>query len=383
MEDTIIKGNGKSRTIKAPPDIPADFSTWRQQLINGTAFLDVNLNTSTGADAGCNVVGTPLSKANLLQDDVADVLELTPPEANVNNALKKLTTRKTITAELHTYIFPNHMVTAVKGTTVVTAAPTAPLGQWAVLQLPELGVWEISMHLPNLTGGVMKTILIDTYGIFYLNFLSGSNTSWGNIIDFARMGIAHKMLPLGFTKSLGVGGSSYDTRIIGFNHDDCADGSGKAPITFQMVRTPVDDNIHTGSANNVMWSGCSLRAQLNSTTYNSIEATVRNAITPVHKRSAWSAGNSPLTTDSLFLLSERESAGGYIQANANEGRQYDYYAEGNSLIAYATSTSVTTQWLRSVSRHDTQRWVYLSSSGTPNTELPSYGRPAFFAFCIG
>lgn len=68
MKDTTIKGNGKSSIIRAPSDMPATFEEWRQQLIAGNGYLDVVLNTdTTGANAGCDVVGTPLSKANLLE----------------------------------------------------------------------------------------------------------------------------------------------------------------------------------------------------------------------------------------------------------------------------------------------------------------------------
>jgi len=404
----FLRGNGQSPVTLTPPSEVAPAIGRGHATCTTPAGTAVKVATSTGFERSASaVVGVKFSYTNTAANPSLNVngtgnaaiynaLTDEPPVEGEMVAgthffmfngsqwvLLNPYSRGGSTAELHTCIFPNHMVTAVKGTTVVTAAPTAPLGQWAVLQLPELGVWEISMHLPNLTGGVMKTILIDTYGIFYLNFLSGSNTSWGNIIDFARMGIAHKMLPLGFTKSLGVGGSSYDTRIIGFNHDDLANGSGKAPITFQMVRTPVNEMMYPLDLNNAMWVGSSLRSELNNTTYPSIEATVRNAIVAVLKRSARNSADSPPMTDILFLLSERESAGGYIQAHANEGRQYDYYAEGNSLAAWDTPTTVTTQWLRSISRHDNQRFVYMGDNGTPNTDLPSRNHRAFFAFCIG
>ena len=57
MKDTVIKGNGKSRSIKAPTDMPATFEEWRTQLLAGTATLDIGLNA-----AGCDVVGTAMSK---------------------------------------------------------------------------------------------------------------------------------------------------------------------------------------------------------------------------------------------------------------------------------------------------------------------------------
>lgn len=85
MKDTVIKGNGKSRSIKAPTDMPATFEEWRTQLLAGTATLDIGLNA-----AGCDVVGTAMSKANLLSDTTKSALELSGSDPTVNDALYAL-----------------------------------------------------------------------------------------------------------------------------------------------------------------------------------------------------------------------------------------------------------------------------------------------------
>lgn len=85
MKDTVIKGNGKSRSIKAPTDMPATFEEWRTQLLAGTATLDIDLNA-----AGCDVVGTAMSKANLLSDTTKSALELSGSDPTVNDALYAL-----------------------------------------------------------------------------------------------------------------------------------------------------------------------------------------------------------------------------------------------------------------------------------------------------
>ena len=78
MKDTVIKGNGKSRSIKAPTDMPATFEEWRTQLLAGTATLDIGLNA-----AGCDVVGTAMNKANLLSDTTKSALELSGSDPTV------------------------------------------------------------------------------------------------------------------------------------------------------------------------------------------------------------------------------------------------------------------------------------------------------------
>lgn len=91
MKDTIIKGNGKSRIIKAPDDMPATYTEWRDQLIAGNGFLDTQVNTDVAsANAGLDTLGTALNKANLLTDATATALGLTQTDPTINDALSLL-----------------------------------------------------------------------------------------------------------------------------------------------------------------------------------------------------------------------------------------------------------------------------------------------------
>ena len=93
MIDSVILGNGKSRVLKAPSDMPATYDDWRTQLLAGSAYMDISVNTSTGANAGMDVVGTSLSKLNLLQDTTVAALGLTTGEAaTLNDAIVQLLT---------------------------------------------------------------------------------------------------------------------------------------------------------------------------------------------------------------------------------------------------------------------------------------------------
>lgn len=85
MKNTVIKGNGTSRKLKAPSSLPESFSEWRTQLLAGNATLDIALNPD-----GCETVGTPMSKSNLLTDETKTVLGLTSDDPTINEALKLL-----------------------------------------------------------------------------------------------------------------------------------------------------------------------------------------------------------------------------------------------------------------------------------------------------
>lgn len=85
MKNTVIKGDGTSRKLKAPSSLPESFSEWRTQLLAGNATLDIALNPD-----GCETIGTPLSKSNLLTDETKTVLGLTSDDPTINEALKLL-----------------------------------------------------------------------------------------------------------------------------------------------------------------------------------------------------------------------------------------------------------------------------------------------------
>lgn len=78
MQDRQILGNGKSRILRAPADMPATYEEWRTQMMAGTAYVDISPNNETsGENAGISVEGTPLNKASLLTDALAAALGLT------------------------------------------------------------------------------------------------------------------------------------------------------------------------------------------------------------------------------------------------------------------------------------------------------------------
>lgn len=62
--------------------MPTTFGDWRAQLLAGSATFDIALNAD-----GCETVGTPLSKENLLSDTTKTALGLTSEDPTINEAL--------------------------------------------------------------------------------------------------------------------------------------------------------------------------------------------------------------------------------------------------------------------------------------------------------
>lgn len=82
MKDTIIKGDGTSRRLRAPADMPNTYAEWRQQVINGDATMDIVLDEN-----GVDVMGTPLNKSTLLSDSTKTAIGLLQEDPTIDNAL--------------------------------------------------------------------------------------------------------------------------------------------------------------------------------------------------------------------------------------------------------------------------------------------------------
>lgn len=213
MKDTVIKGNGKSRSIKAPTDMPATFEEWRTQLLAGTATLDIGLNA-----AGCDVVGTAMSKANLLSDTTKSALELSGSDPTVNDALYALS-QKGSPAEVRVIADIGSTVTMSRGGKTLTGK-VASTG-YATLYPTELGDWTIVFTY----NGSQKTKVytLEVIGIVYVYpFVVGATleaTSWDNIAAVSKFGQAPNYWKVGDKKNITVNGVTYAAQIIGFDHD--------------------------------------------------------------------------------------------------------------------------------------------------------------------
>ena len=61
-----------------------------------------------------------------------------------------------------------------------------------------------------------------------------SAMSWEDISAVSQAGLAVEYWSVGDATSVSIGGTAYDVVIVGFAHDDLADDTGKAGITFGL-----------------------------------------------------------------------------------------------------------------------------------------------------
>lgn len=376
MKDTVIKGDGTSRTLKAPASMPETFEEWRSQLLAGNATMDIGLNSD-----GCTVVGTAMSKANLLSDTTKAALELSQSDPTVNDALYALS-QKGSPAEVHVMADVGTTVTMSRSGKTLTA--TVGSDGNAVLYPTELGEWTIVYIFDG--SQKTRTYTLEVIGIVYVYpFVVGAtlnDTTWENINMVSKLGMAKQFWSVGDTKTISVNGTNYEFQIIGFNHDDKTAG-GKAGITFQMVDClSTTYNMNSSNTNNGGWKNSAMRSRM-STFLSQLPSDLQSVIKAVNK--LVSVGNNTSTietvSDKLFLLSEVEIFGSTTYSFAGEGSQYDWYKAGNTKVKKVNG-SANGWWERSPYSGNANNFCYVVSNGGANNYYASNGYGVSFGFCV-
>lgn len=376
MKDTVIKGTGTSRKLKAPATMPETFDEWRSQLLAGTATVDISLNP-----AGCDVVGTALTKETLLKDATKTALELSQSDPTVDDALYALS-QKGSPAEVHVIADNGTQVTMTKGGKTLTAMVS---GGEAVLYPTELGEWTIKYTFDS--SQKTKQWKLEVIGIVYVYpFTIGDNlndTDWADIDICGRLGMAQQFFKVGDSKTVNIGGTNYEVQIIGFNHDDKVSG-GKAAYSFQLVDClNQTQQMNTSNTNTGGWNDSAMRGRM-STYKSQLPAALRNVIKTVKKKSGTGGGSSSgtqQTNDDLFLLSEIEIFGTTTYSVAGEGTQYEWYKAGNSRIKKVNG-SANYWWERSPYSGNTSNFCTVGSSGGANTSGAHGSYGVSFGFCV-
>ena len=211
-----------------------------------------------------------------------------------------------------------------------------------------------------------------------------ANNTWEEIAMACQANSVPDSWEVGDHKPMVIDGTEYLIDIIGKNHDDYADGSGKAPLTFQLhdcYRTKY--TMHDSSTNAIGWTSCAMRTTHLPSILTLIPSEVQSAIREVNKLT--SAGNTSnvikTTADKLFLLSEIEILGIGSYSKSGEGMRYAYYANGGSTIKNL-STAKSYWWERSPYSSDSERFCVIDTGGSYSATYPTVTNGVSFAFCF-
>ena len=192
-------------------------------------------------------------------------------------------------------------------------------------------------------------------------------------------------------------GEVIEMQIIGVNHDDLSDGTGKAGLTLQMknclaTRYPMNSsNTNAGG-----YAASKMKTQTLPTLKALLPQEWQDVIKLVDKKSAnggsTNYSETLTTSDGLFLLAEIEVFGAttYAQDGTNEGSVYEYWngkADADRVKKYdkdadGVPEAATIWWLRSSYYVNTGYFCFVTASGGANNTSANNSRGVAFAFCI-
>ena len=181
-------------------------------------------------------------------------------------------------------------------------------------------------------------------------------------------------------------------RIIGIDHDDLDDGSGKAGLTFLTTSTNISSRMNATNTNAGGWERSELRRKMNSgEIWNLMPSDFQSKVKPVRKLTnnvgdgdANKNAAVTATSDKLFPLSYSEIVPASYWADeypwtASEGTQYEAFKgkvtnnySGNSAIAIGGCW-----WERSVIPNNSAHFLLVSGGGDPSNSDYATG-----SFCV-
>lgn len=214
-----------------------------------------------------------------------------------------------------------------------------------------------------------------------------ANNEWKDIIKAVQKGVVPDTWAVGDQKAMTIGSKDYLIDIIGKNHDTYSDGSGTAPLTFQMHDCfEITYYMNSTDTTNGSWASCAMRSEGVPYVFALMPSEVQAAIKEVDKLTSGGMYNNAIqtTADTLFLPSETEVVGSNSYGFSGEGSRYSYYSTSAKRIKYLNGTAKV-WWLRSPQQSGTNGYscfccVNTAGASAALTASDSYGVP--FAFCF-
>lgn len=160
-------------------------------------------------------------------------------------------------------------------------------------------------------------------------------------------------------------GKTLEYRIIGINHDDLADGSGMAGLTFEATNSALgSQRMNATDTNAGGWDKSELRTRLSSgDLWLLLPSELQSKVKPVTKTTDNVGGNGggapSATTDKVFLLSATEVYGDM----QSDGIQYECYKSKGVTRSNYSGASGYSHWTRSVRPRSSTSFRYVQSGG--------------------
>lgn len=239
----------------------------------------------------------------------------------------------------------------------------------------------------TLSNNEVKTVQIKTPVI-----LTFADATWEQIAQFSEAGKASEYFAVGDEKTIQLStGEEITLVILGFNHDDLSDGSGKAGMTIGMKNLFGVRRMNGSPTNTGGWEGSEMHTNMQ-TYLEKLPSDLQAVIKSVDKKATSGSASTTITTssDKLFLFSEVEIDGTTSSGYASEGEQYEYWKtvkDGTvnaDRIKYLSNGdgSAKDWWLRSPTVNLSRNFRRISSSGLVGNNYASDSLGVSFAFCV-
>lgn len=209
-----------------------------------------------------------------------------------------------------------------------------------------------------------------------------ANNTWEQIIAACHNNEVPETWKVADQKPMTINGVDYQIDIIGKNHDGYSDGSGKAPLTFQLHDCYADTKqMNSSDTNRGGWTSCAMRSTHLPAILALMPIEVQNGIREVNKRTMLSSILPKTTADKLFLLSEIEIFGSVTYSYKGEGTQYDYYKADNN--KKKTRNGIKAEWWeRSPKNSDSEKFCLVGLNGIADANFASEEMSVSFGFCF-
>lgn len=224
--------------------------------------------------------------------------------------------------------------------------------------------------------------------------------SWADIAAISEAGQAQEYFKVGDTKTITVGDSSLNLILIGFDHDDLADGSGKAGMTI-VATTALADTMPIND-----WA--TLASTMKSVLKPQLPSDLQSVIKPVIKQCDVATKDAVVTPTEvsfdLFPLSYNECkiTAYWARKNTDDdwetgvttlGEPYQYFINKysstwrgpmNTFLYGTTNQFWMRQWMRFGGVQGLYSYTSLSTSSKAWSKTDAYtnSRKVMIAFCI-
>lgn len=244
---------------------------------------------------------------------------------------------------------------------------------------------------------------------------SFGNMSWSEIAEISEAGKAREYFSVGDEKTIELTNGNHPITlvILGFDHDDLSDGSGKAGITIGTKYMPaILAKINSTVTNAGGWDECMMRTNVMADWLLELPSDLQSVIKQVNKKASAGNASSSITTsaDKLWLLAMSEIFSATSIENAHltslkddantykaEGTQYEYYrnligdnngsTEANPLlIKYIKDRDgeiyAHDWWLRSSTVGDTNTFYNIFTTGALLVSGVNSSKGIAVCFCV-